>query len=129
MGATVAFSLVVKGVAAQIALIDINEKKAMGEALDMQHSMDFQRRNVGIVYGGYEECSDADIVVITAAAPYAGEKDRLQMLDKTAGIMHSVVDGVMKNGFDGIFIVVSNQVDVMSYLVRELSASSRRSAN
>ena len=52
MGATVAFSLVVKGVAAQIALIDINEKKAMGEALDMQHSMDFQRRNVGIVYGG-----------------------------------------------------------------------------
>lgn len=121
VGATVAFSLVVKGVAAQIALIDINGKKAMGEALDMQHSMDFQRRNVGIVYGGYEECSDADIVVITAAAPYAGEKDRLQMLDKTAGIMHSVVDGVMKSGFDGIFIVVSNPVDVMSYLVRELS--------
>ena len=60
VGATVAFSLVVKGVAAQIALIDINEKKAMGEALDMRHSMDFQRRNVGIVYGGYEECSDAD---------------------------------------------------------------------
>ena len=125
VGATVAFSLVVKGVAAEIALVDLKKEKAMGEMLDLAHSMDFQRRNVRVSCGGYEECKDADIVVITAAAPYGGETDRMQMLDRTAGIIKSIVPAVMESGFDGIFIVVSNPVDVISYLVKELSGLPR----
>ena len=121
VGATVAFSLVVKGVAAEIALVDLKKEKAMGEMLALAHSMDFQRRNVRVSYGGYEACRDADIVIITAAAPYSGETDRMQMLDRTAKIMYSIVPAVMESGFDGIFIVVSNPVDVISYLVKELS--------
>ena len=58
VGATVAFSLVVKGVAAEIALVDLKKEKAMGEMLDLAHSMDFQRRNVRVSYGGYEACRD-----------------------------------------------------------------------
>lgn len=121
VGSTVAFSLVVKGVAATVALVDINRQKAMGEAMDLRHSMDFQRRNVRVASGGYDECRDADIVVITAAAPYNGETDRLAMQDKTAAIMKKAVPEIMESGFDGIIVVVSNPVDIISYQVMKLS--------
>lgn len=121
VGATTAFSLIVKGVAADVVLIDVNREKAQGEVWDLQHSMDFQSRNVRVVCGDYQECRDADIVVITAAAPMAGETDRLRMLKKTEGIIRSIVPAVLQNGFDGIFVVVSNPVDVMAHLVKELS--------
>ena len=121
VGSTVAFSLVVKGVAATVALVDINRQKAMGEAMDLRHSMDFQRRNVRVTSGGYDECRDADIVVITAAAPYNGETDRLAMQDKTAAIMKKAVPEIMESGFDGIIVVVSNPVDIISFQVMKLS--------
>ncbi|NLI22154.1 MAG: L-lactate dehydrogenase [Clostridiales bacterium] len=121
VGATTAFSLVVKGVAAEVALIDINAQKAQGEIWDIQHSMDFQSRNVRVTAGEYADCADADIVVITASAPMNGERSRLELLAKTEGIMRRIVPQVMQSGFDGVFIVVSNPVDIMTYLVRELS--------
>ena len=121
VGATVAFSLVVKGVAAEVTLIDINRQKAQGEIWDMQHSMDFQTRNVRVTLGDYASCKDADIVVITASAPFSGETSRLDMLHKSANIMRAIIPPIMQSGFDGIFIVVSNPVDIMTFLVRELS--------
>lgn len=121
VGSTAAFSLVVKGVAAEVALIDVNRQKALGEIWDMQHSMDFQSRNVRVMLGDYASCADADIVVITASAPFQGESSRLMMLQKTEGIMRAVVPPIVASGFDGIFVVVSNPVDVMTYLVRQLS--------
>jgi len=121
VGSTVAYSLVVKGIAAEVVLVDRNMQKARGEALDMQHSMDFQNRNVRIYAGDYSDCHDADIVVITAAAPLNGETDRLAMQEKSEAIVASVVPQVMESGFDGIFLVVSNPVDVMAYLVYRLS--------
>jgi L-lactate dehydrogenase len=121
VGSTVAYSLVVNGVAAEIVLIDINKCKAQGEVWDMQHSMEFQKRNVRICVGDYDSCKDADIVIITASAPYNGETNRLMTLDKTALIIKEIVPNVTNSGFDGIFIVVSNPVDCMSYMVKELS--------
>ena len=121
VGSTAAFSLVVRGVAAEVALIDINQKKAQGEIWDMQHSMDFQSRNVRVVLGDYAACKDADIVVITASAPFAGESSRLEMLAKSETIMRAIVPPIVQSGFDGIFVVVSNPVDIMSYLVMTLS--------
>lgn len=121
VGATTAFSLVVKGVAAEVALIDVNRGKAQGEIWDMQHSMDFQSRNVRVSLGELDACADADIVVITASAPFGGETSRLQMLHKSEAIMRAIIPPIVQSGFDGIFVVVSNPVDVMTWLVRELS--------
>ena len=121
VGTTTAYNLVVQGVAAEIVLVDLNREKAEGEALDMQHSMEFQRRNVAVRAGGYAECADADIVIITAAAPTDGNPDRRAALEKSAKIMRGIVPQVMENGFDGIFLVVSNPVDAMSWLVWKLS--------
>jgi L-lactate dehydrogenase len=71
--------------------------------------------------GGYEDCKDADIVVLTAAAPMNGETDRRKMQEKTERILADIIPEIMKSGFEGIFLVVSNPVDVMTYLVWKLS--------
>jgi L-lactate dehydrogenase len=121
VGTTIAFSLVVQEVCNEIVLIDINETKATGEAMDLQHGIEYFGRNTKIVAGTYADCKDADIVVITASAPYSGELDRLLMMDKTAGIVRAIVPQIMESGFDGIFVVVTNPVDIISYLVYKLS--------
>jgi L-lactate dehydrogenase len=121
VGTTVAFSLVVQEVCNEIILVDINETKATGEAMDLQHGIEYFGRNTKIRAGSYADCKDADIVVITASAPYNGELDRLLMMDKTAGIVRSIVPKIMESGFDGIFVVVTNPVDIISYLVYKLS--------
>ncbi|ROR26367.1 L-lactate dehydrogenase [Mobilisporobacter senegalensis] len=121
VGTTIAYSLVLQEVCAEITLIDINEVKASGEAMDLQHGIEYCGRNTKITAGNYMDCKDAEIVVITASAPYSGELDRLQMMDKTANIIKSIVPNIMESGFDGIIVVVSNPVDIISYLVHHLS--------
>lgn len=121
VGATTAFSLVVQEVCAEVVLVDINTLKASGEALDIDHGIEYLGRNTKITAGTYADCKNADIVVLTVSAPFQGETSRLQMLDKSTEIIKNVVPSVMASGFDGIFIVVSNPVDIMSYLVYKLS--------
>ena len=121
VGTTIAFSLVVQEVCAEITLIDLDPTKALGEAMDLRHGIEYFGRNVKINVGTYEDCKDADIVVITASAPYSGENNRIQMMDKSATIIRSIVPSVMESGFDGIFVVVTNPVDIISYMVYKLS--------
>ncbi len=121
VGTTIAFSLVVQEVCNEIILVDINLNKATGEAMDLQHGIEYFGRNTQITAGTYADCKDADIVVMTASAPYSGELNRLEMMDKTADIVKSIVPRVMESGFDGIFVVVTNPVDIISYLVYRLS--------
>lgn len=103
-------------------MIDVNKEKAYGEALDMQHAIHFMNRNITIHAGDYEECKDADIVIITASAPMPKDSNnRLEMLKPSIQIMKSIVSSVMDSGFSGIFIVVSNPVDIMTYLVWKFS--------
>lgn len=121
VGSMTAYNLLVSGAATEIILIDLNVEKVQGEVMDMQHSIEFQRRNVKVRAGSYEDCKEADIVVLTAAAPMKGETDRLKMQEGSERILSGIVPQVMDSGFDGIFIVVSNPVDIMTYLVWKLS--------
>jgi len=121
VGSTTAYSLIVQGVCAKVVLVDVNRDKADGEAMDLQHGIEYQRRNVHVRSGGYDECSEADVVVITASVAMTGIKSRLELLDKNIGIMDSVVDQIMASGFNGHIIVVSNPVDILSYYVYKKS--------
>lgn len=121
VGSATAFCLTVQGVSAQVVLVDANHEKALGEAMDLQHSIEYQNRNVRVSAGDYSDCSDADVVVITASIPMAGIKTRTEMLHKNIGIMDAVVDGIMGSGFNGHIIVVSNPVDVLSHYVYKRS--------
>lgn len=121
VGSTTAFSLVTQGVCDEVVMIDINNEKAYGEMLDLRDSIEYLNRNVKVMTGTYADCKDADIIVITAGAPPKAGQTRLDTLEMSARIAKSIVTPIMDSGFDGIFIVISNPVDIITHYIKELS--------
>lgn len=121
VGSSTAFSLVTQGVCDEILMIDINEERALGEVLDLKDTIKYLDRNVKVKKASYADCSDVDIIIITAGAPPKPGQTRLDTLEASAKISKSIVEPVMASGFDGIFIVVSNPVDMVAYFVYKLS--------
>ncbi|OOM07369.1 L-lactate dehydrogenase [Clostridium saccharobutylicum] len=121
VGAAVAFDIVMNHVCDDLVLIDINKEKSWAEATDLQHSLGYNGSKMKVKDGEYDDCKDADLVVIAAALPYITGQTRLDMMEKAAGIMESIVPPIMKSGFSGIIVVITNPVDVMSYYVHKLS--------
>lgn len=121
VGAAVAFDLVMNNVCDDLLLIDVNAEKAWAEATDLQHSLGYSGSRIRIKAGTYEDCSDADLIVIAAALPYVKGQSRLDMIEKPIGIIKSIVPQIMASGFDGVFVVITNPVDIMSYYVQKLS--------
>jgi len=125
VGSSCAYSIVNQGICEELALIDINHERAVGEAMDLSHCINFTNTRTKVYAGDYEDCKDMDIVIITAgAAPKPGQS-RLDTLGASAKIMESVVSGVMESGFQGIFLIASNPVDIITYQVWKLSGLPR----
>ena len=121
VGAAYAYSLVNQGFVTELVLIDANEEKAKGEAMDLIHGMAFAPSNMDVRWGTYKECSDASIVVITAGANQKPGETRLELVEKNAKIMRTITKDVMKSGFSGIFLVATNPVDIMTHVVQKES--------
>ena len=121
VGSSTAFSLVTQGICDEILMIDINEERALGEVMDLRDTIKYLDRNVKVRTASYKDCGDADIIVITAGAPPQKGQTRLDTLEVSAKIVKTIVDPIMASGFDGIFIVVSNPVDIMAHYVHHLS--------
>lgn len=121
VGSTTAFSLVTQGVCDEILMIDINQERAYAEMLDLRDGIEYLNRNVTVRHGGYNECGDMDIVVIAAGAPPKPGQTRLDTLELSARICDSIVKPIMDSGFDGVFIVISNPVDMIAHYVYKLS--------
>ncbi len=121
VGSSTAFSLITQGICDEVMIIDINRDKAHGEVMDLCHCVEYLNRNVKVSEGEYSDCSDADIVIITAGAPPRLGQTRLDTLELSAKIVKTIVDPVMQSGFNGHFIVVSNPVDVIAHYVYKLS--------
>ncbi len=124
VGASIGFSIVSQRTAVnELVLTDINMDDAEGEAMDLNDTLAVGQNYINIHTGTYEsDAKDCDIIVITAGIPQAkGGETRMDLLKKNAGIIKSIVEPIMATGFDGIFIVVSNPLDVMTYLVKEYS--------
>lgn len=105
----------------KIVLIDIDRNKAVGEAMDLSHAATVLKSKTQIVAGDYNDCFGADIVVIAAGKNQEKGESRLDLIGKNEETIRSIVQEVMKYGFDGVFIVATNPVDVMSYAVRKYS--------
>ena len=122
VGATVAYTLSLKNIVSDIVLVDINEDKSEGEKLDILHGQAYYNESVNIKVGKYRECRDADIVVIaTGSLNNQKARTRLDLAEKDSKIAKEVTEKVVKAGFKGIFVVVSNPVDVITYVVRKVS--------
>lgn len=121
VGSTTAFSLITQGICDEVLMIDINKERAYGEMLDLQDSIEYLNRNVKVRTGEYSDCGDVDIIVITAGAPPKQGQTRLDTLELSAKICKSIIDPIMASGFDGIFLVISNPVDIITHYVKILS--------
>ena len=121
VGSSTAFSLVTQGICDEVMIIDINKSKAHGEVMDLCHCVEYLNRNIKVSEGDYSDCGDADIVVITAGAPPKSGQSRLDTLELSANIVKTIVEPIMETGFDGIFLIVSNPVDVIAHYVYKLS--------
>jgi len=120
VGASFAYALLFRGLAAEIALIDVNRAKAEGEAMDLNHAVPFIHPT-RIWAGDYSDCAGAAVTVITAGAAQKPGETRLDLVRKNAAILASIVPQVVKHNPNGIILVASNPVDVLSYLTWKLS--------
>ena len=120
VGATTAYALMVQGVGSEIVLIDLNKDKAEGEAMDLRHGASFVNP-VDIYAGDYEDLADAKLIVITAGAAQKPGETRLDLIKKNTGIFENIVSSITKYNQDGILLVVSNPVDILTYLTYKLS--------
>ncbi|VEU79949.1 L-lactate dehydrogenase [Haploplasma axanthum] len=116
VGMSYAYSMINQGTAEEIVLIDINKERALGEAMDLNHGLSYAPRKMKIYAGEYSDCKDADIVVITAGVSQKDGETRLDLLNRNAKIIKSVVTEIMKSGFNGIILVASNPVDILTYV-------------
>lgn len=99
----------------ELVLIDINKDKCEGEAMDLNHCMAYSPSKINVRVGSYEDCKDAKIVVIAAGANQAPGESRMDLIEKNSKIFLSIIDPIMASGFNGIFIVATNPLDVMTY--------------
>lgn len=116
VGTAYAYSLVNQGFVTDLVLVDANAEKAEGEAMDLVHGMAFASTNMKVSAGTYDDCKDAQIVVITAGANQKPGETRLQLVERNTKIMQSIIQSIKASGFDGIIVVASNPVDVLSYV-------------
>lgn len=105
----------------ELVLIDVNRDKAIGEAMDLNHCMAYSPSKIKVRVGDYNDCSDAKIVVIAAGANQNPGETRMDLIDKNSKIFKSIVTSVMASGFNGIFLVATNPLDVMTYLTLKYS--------
>lgn len=115
VGSSSAFALMQSGLFSEMVLIDADQNRAEGEAMDISHGMSFASP-MKIYAGGYDDISDAAIIVITAGANQKPDETRLDLIRKNAGIMKSIIGEIKKRDFGGILLIVSNPVDILTYI-------------
>lgn len=105
----------------ELVLIDVNKNKAMGEAMDLNHCVAYSPSKINVRVGDYGDCGDAKIVVIAAGANQNPGETRMDLIYKNSKIFKEIVSSVVDSGFDGIFVVATNPLDVMTYLTLKYS--------
>ena len=121
VGMSFAYAALNQNVFDSLVLIDLNKKRAIGEAMDLNHGLAFSGSSMQICAGDYEDCADADIVVICAGVNQKPGESRLELLQRNTAVFKSIIDPVVHSGFQGIFLVATNPVDIMTRITYELS--------
>ena len=120
VGSTFAFSMVQQGIAEELGIIDIAKEHVEGDAIDLADATPWTSPK-NIYAADYPDCKDADLVVITAGAPQKPGETRLDLVNKNLKILSSIVEPVVESGFEGIFLVVANPVDILTHATWKMS--------
>lgn len=120
VGSSYAFALVNQNIGQELGIIDVNARKAEGDVMDLSSALAFTAPK-NIYVADYADCHDADLIVYTAGASQKPGETRLDLTEKNLRITKDVVEKVMASGFDGLFLVATNPVDILTYAVYKYS--------
>jgi L-lactate dehydrogenase len=120
VGSTTAYTLMISGLVSEIVLIDVNKDKTEGEVMDMNHGMPFVKP-VKVYSGEYSDCAGSEIVIITAGAGQKPGETRLDLVHKNTAIFKSIISEIVKYNKDCILLVVTNPVDILTYVTLKIS--------
>ncbi|MCC8168740.1 MAG: L-lactate dehydrogenase [Clostridiales bacterium] len=120
VGSASVFALMQSGLFTEIAMIDADQAKAEGEAMDISHGIPFVS-NMKIYAGTYEDVRDAAIVIITAGANQKPDETRLDLVHKNVAIFGTIIPEIAKRNFQGILLVVANPVDILTHVAQKMS--------
>jgi L-lactate dehydrogenase len=115
VGSSAAYATMIQGICSELVLIDVNKEKALGEALDIQHGLSFVDP-IHVHAGDYDDCKDADVIVITAGLAQKPGQTRLDLAQANAKIVGGIVNEIVKRTKEAVILLVSNPVDVMTYV-------------
>ena len=118
---SMAYTMLNRGGVNELVLIDIDKNKTIGEEMDLNHGMPFAPQKMTIKAGDYNECKDAQVIVITAGVTQKPGQTRLELAETNAKIIKDITKNIMNSGFNGVIIVASNPVDLMTYVVYKVS--------
>lgn len=125
VGATIANDLMIQGIASEILLVDINKQKAFGEAMDIYQGAPFCSPAI-VRSGEYEDAADSDIVIITSGMPRKAGQSRLELAQANVNILKDITPQIVKVAPNAIYIIVSNPVDVLTYVFHKISGLPER---
>lgn len=118
VGASIAYALVLRDIAREIVMIDINSEKTEGEALDIRHGIPSMGTS-DLYSGEYSDCADCDLIIITAGRGRKAGESRLDLISDNVDIMHSVINEIKKYYTRGVILIISNPVDILTYKASE----------
>ncbi len=121
VGMSMAYSMLNRGGVNELILIDIDKDKTIGEEMDLSHGLPFAPQKMVIKAGDYDDCKDAQVIVITAGIAQKPGQTRLELVETNTKIIKDITKNIMRSGFNGIIIVASNPVDLMTYVVSKVS--------
>ncbi len=122
VGMSLAYALLNQKTAVnELVLIDLDLERIEGEVMDLNHCLSFAPSKIDIKVGKYSDCSDAKIVCIAAGANQNKGETRMDLINKNSKIFENIIGNVMASGFNGIFLVATNPLDVMTYLTWKYS--------
>ncbi|MCQ4087429.1 L-lactate dehydrogenase [Saccharibacillus sp. JS10] len=125
VGSSCAYAMINQSICDEIVIVGRNHDYALAQAMDLSHCADFTSTRTRVRAGYYADCQDADIVVLTAGANVKPGQTRMDIMADAAAITREVVSSVMASGFDGIFVVASNPVDIVTLVTAQVSGLPR----
>lgn len=118
VGASIAYALTIRGLAREIILIDVDDQKAVGEAMDIQHGIPYMGTS-SVRVGDYSDCRNCDLIIITAGRNRKPGEARLDMIEDNIGVLKEVTLNIKQHYTHGVILVVSNPVDILTYCVSQ----------
>lgn len=120
VGSAFAYTLVTQEIGREIGIIDINKEKAVGDSMDLSNATAYTRPK-RIFAAEYKDCKDAEIVAISAGVPQKVGESRMDLLNNNIDVFKNIIKQIVDSGFNGIFLIATNPVDVLTYATWKIS--------